>query len=152
MSAAGHDPSHHELREATLSGVRSVAGARIGIEVVVFAASIALARLIAPEQFGEAVIALIVVALASTLMPLTLGARLVQRKRVDSTQVAATTWLALVGGAGMALLAYFAGPWIASPLFGRATADLMGIAALAFVPAAFSVTPRALLQRRLDFR
>lgn len=149
MDGAGFD--RHELREATLTGVRAVAGARIGIEILVFGASIVLARLISPADFGHAVIALIVIAVAATTAPVTLGSRLVQRHALDAEHAQAASWLALVAGLTLTLVTFALGPIFAAAIFGTETAGLVRLASPAFLLVAFTVTPQALMQRRLDF-
>src|SRR3954471_14341602 len=69
----------HDVRESMLVGVRWVAGARAVIEIIGLASSVVLARLIAPPEFGQAVVALIVATLASIMVSNAFASLLVQQ-------------------------------------------------------------------------
>ena len=86
------------LREATFRGVRWVAGARIAAEVLAFAGAVALARLIAPAEFGRAAVALALVPLAVILTFEGCASALVQRPEITRAHVQGAMLLSLVTG------------------------------------------------------
>ena len=61
------EPMDSELRDAAVSGVRWLAIARVISDGLQFVAAVALARLIAPAEFGNAAVALIFVPLSVIL-------------------------------------------------------------------------------------
>jgi O-antigen/teichoic acid export membrane protein len=139
------------LREATLAGVRSMTVARIASELVLLASTIALARMIAPSEFGLAAVALIVSALAAVLTGEAFGTPLVQRKEVRPEHERAALAMSLAFGAALTGLTLLVGPFC-DALFGAGSAQLIQLMAPAFLIAAIGVVPHATLQRRLDFR
>src|SRR3954452_13434185 len=70
----------NDIRSATLGGVRSIASGRLLAEVSTFASSVILARLIAPADFGAAVLAIFLYTLAAGVRDQALTWPLVQRK------------------------------------------------------------------------
>lgn len=139
------------LGRTALLGARWVALSRLGSEILGFASSIVLARLILPAEFGHAIIALFVGALALGVSQQNVGAALVQMSSPRQRHYEAAMAISLVLGASLALLT-----WLATvALRGQvddATLDLVRLMGLAFVVVAPSAVPQALLQRRLDFR
>src|SRR2546427_12183682 len=73
-------PDRQDLGRATLVGVRWISVTRVVAETTALGSAVALRRLIAPDDFGHAAIALIVVALAAIIGPAGLTAALIQRK------------------------------------------------------------------------
>jgi lipopolysaccharide exporter len=139
------------LREATLAGVRSMTVAKVASELVLLASTIALARMIAPSEFGLAAIALIVSALAAVLTGEAFGTPLVQRKEVRPEHERASMAMSLAFGAALTGLTLLVAPFC-DTLFGDGSARLIQLMAPAFLIAAIGVVPHATLQRRLDFR
>lgn len=140
------------LKEATLSGVRWVMLTRVGSEVLALGATVALARLLAPAQFGEAAVALIFIPLATILTFEGFASALVQRESIDNDQVRAAVAMSLLGGFVLSALAAILAPLLWRPLFGSATAELMLVMSPVFLVAALGGVSRALLWRRLRFR
>ena len=72
------DESAPDLRAATLSGVKWTSAARLLAELAMFAASIVLARLISPAEFGFTVVAVFVAAIGQSVAIQGIGSYLVQ--------------------------------------------------------------------------
>lgn len=145
---AGHNPA---LVDAAVSGVRWIAAARVLSDVVQLGAAVALARMIAPAEFGHAAIALILVPLATILTFEAFGSALVQRRSIGRAHLEAATLASLVAGAVLTVVVGLAAPLVA-PVFGAETADLMRLASPLFAIAGASAVSRALLLRGLRFR
>ena len=144
---------HRDLGEATLTGVRWIAGARLVAEVTAFASVILLARLIPPAEFGRAAVALVFVGVAAILGPRGLTAVIVQRPSLSRQETESATFLCLaLGVAGSAATLLFATSGVAQSVFGDRTADLLALASPAFLLAGLGGVPQALVQRELGFR
>jgi O-antigen/teichoic acid export membrane protein len=78
-----HEAMDRELKDAAVSGVRWMAGAKVMSDGLQFLAAIALARLIAPAEFGNAAVALILMPLSVIATYEGFGSALVQRKVVE---------------------------------------------------------------------
>lgn len=117
---------------------------------IVFA--LVLARLLTPEEYGVAGIALVVAAFVLVFSDLAFGAALVQRKTLTERDRSTVFWLGLGSGALLTLV----GVGLADPMarfFGEP--ELRGLVAatsLSFVVTALGATQRALLTREMDFR
>lgn len=140
------------LRDAAVSGVRWTLAARVVGEAVQLAASVALARLVGPAEFGHAAIALILVPLSTILTFEGFGSALVQRRQIERSHVEAATLASILSGLALSVVAYAAAPLVVAPLFGARTAHLVQLAAPLFLIAAVSAVPRSLLWRKLEFR
>ena len=85
MPDGGESPEDVKLR--MLAGVRWVAGARVVSELLLLASTIVVARLIAPAEFGRAVIALMIATLASVLATHAFASLLIQQETIDEDEV-----------------------------------------------------------------
>jgi PST family polysaccharide transporter len=150
MGETPQQPATPDLRAATLEGVRWIGAARAIAEAVAFGSSIVLARLIPPAEFGHAVVALFVVAIAA-VPGQGLATAVVQRRSLTEAHAQAAAFLTLA--IGIVLVIVFATiPPLLVPVFGHRTAYLLPYAGLAFFFVGFEAVPGALVSRDLDFR
>jgi lipopolysaccharide exporter len=140
------------LKDATLSGVRWVMLTRIASETLALGATVALARLLSPAQFGRAAVALIFIPLATILTFEGFASALVQRDSIDDSHVRSAVSMSLVGGIVLSGLAVGLAPLLWRPLFGAETESLMLLMSPVFLMASLGGVSRALLWRRLEFR
>ncbi|MGH2910961.1 MAG: oligosaccharide flippase family protein [Solirubrobacteraceae bacterium] len=140
------------LKETTIRGLRWLAITRVVGETLAFVAAIALARLVDPEQFGHAAVALIFLPLAGILTFEGFASALVQRETVDEDDRRAAVFMSIVGGALLSLLVFLLAWPLWSPLFGSQTASLIKLISPILFIAALGGVSRASLWRELDFR
>jgi O-antigen/teichoic acid export membrane protein len=153
MTEADHaEPGYERLRDASVAGVRWSLVARGVGESAQLVASVVLARLIGPAEFGHAAIALILAPLAAILTFEGFGSALVQRRHIERAHIETATLASVVSGLALTAVVLVAAPLIAAPLFGSRTSDLMQLGAPLFVIAGVGAVSRAQLWRRLDFR
>ena len=146
------DESAPDLRAATLSGVKWTSAARLLAESATFIASIVLARLISPAEFGFTVVAVFATAIGQSVAIQGVGSYLVQTATPSREHERAAVLLCLVVGVlGTAVTAGFALA-VAPSLFGEREAELMLIASPVALLSSLTAVPLANLQRRLDFR
>jgi len=141
-----------ELRRAAFVGARWFAGARAVAELVAFGSSLVQARLIPPPEFGRAVVALAFFAVGTTLFAEGVAAPLVQRRDAAKRDFEVGAVLAVASGLALAALFALVIPLGVAPLFGERTAELVRLLAPVFLFNGVAAVPRAMLQRRLDFR
>ena len=116
-----------------------------------FIASIVLARLIAPAEFGFTVVAVFAAAIGQSVAIQGIGSFLVQIATPSREQDRAAVLLCLIVGVlGSALTAAFA-LVVAPSLFGEREADLMLMVSPVALFSSLTAVPMANLQRRLDF-
>jgi lipopolysaccharide exporter len=140
------------LKTATLSGARWVGVSRIVAEMLGLATTVALARLVSPAEYGKAVIVLILPMLASILTFEGFGAFLVQTRTCTRQHVGSAVLLSVACGLLLTVLILVLSPLVAEPVFGPGTSRLAQMCAPIFLIASFGSVPRALLQRRLDWK
>jgi O-antigen/teichoic acid export membrane protein len=139
------------VREATLAGVKWSGLARLIIETLSFLSSVALARLVAPIDFGHAAAAIGIIAVGLGLSTEGFGTPLVQRKEVTRAHIEACFLMSMATGALLSSFFFLLAP-LGTPLFGHETASLIQLASPAFFLVSLGVVPQALQQRRLNFR
>ncbi len=140
------------LTARTLRGFVWAFTGSAGQAVLQIAATIVLARLLTPEQFGSVAAALLIVGLAQLLTQLGVSAALVQRQTLTDEDVAAafgfSVLVSLVFAVALATSASVLNPLVGLP----ADARLLPLLAPALVLAGIAAVPSGLLQRRLQFR
>lgn len=144
--------SHDDLKQAAVSGVRWTTAARVATEIVTLASAIVLARLVAPSEFGEAVVPLIFVPLAVIFTFEGVGSALVQRKEIDHTHVEAAMLASILTGAVLSAATFLLADPVGGRLFGKASAELLQVISPVFLLAGLGSVSRGLLWRQLDFR
>jgi O-antigen/teichoic acid export membrane protein len=113
---------------------------------------VALARLLAPADFGLAAMGSIVVALPSLLLDFGLGFAVIQRQPLTERHVRASLTLGLLLGALLAALLLLVAPLAGTLMAAPRLPAILRAESLLFLFAGFGVTARALLQRKLAFR
>lgn len=146
----GDRPS--SLKGAAVTGVRWVAISQVVTQVGSLAASVVMARLLTPAEFGQAAIAIILLPLSILLSFAGFGTALVQSKEVNALVVRSAASLSILVGATETVLLFLIAPLLAKPLFGSETSDLIQLISPVFFLGGLAVVPRALLQRQLKFQ
>lgn len=146
------DETAPDLRAATLSGVKWTSAARLLAELATFVASVALARLITPAEFGATVVALFFAAVGPALAVQGVGSFLVAARAPSTHHYRAAVFLCVAAGlAGSVLTAAFA-LLVAPTMFSQRDADLLLLASPVTFLSSLAAVPLAELQRQLDFR
>ncbi len=117
-----------------------------------FVATVVLARLLLPADFGLMGMANVFIGLVALVSELGLGAALIQKPALDEGDLCTVFWVNLAAG-----VAFFFGTVMLAPLvsvfFHEARLQpLLSAWGLGFILGAPSVVPRALLQRAFKFR
>ena len=148
----GGQLGREDLKSETLSGARWVGVSRIVAELLAFATTVVLARLVSPAEYGIAVVVLILPMLAAILTFEGFGAFLVVARPCTREQVGSAVLLSITSGLVLMVIVFFLSPLVAEPVFGPGTSHLAQLCAPIFLIASFGAVPRALLQRRLDWK
>ena len=140
------------VKDAALSGIRWFAITRAISETFAIVATIALARLLAPAEFGRAAVALIFVPLAGILTFEGFASALVQRESIEDSHRRSAALRSVLGGLLLSLILLGLCPLLWQPIFGGATTRLIALISPVFLLAALAAVPRAILWRDLRFR
>lgn len=152
MTPAPPSADGHSLRGRVLRGL----GWKVATQVVLQGSraivSVALARLLLPEEFGLAMMAVVVSTLALIFSDMALGAALIQRKELTQGDRSTVFWLSvIVGSVFTAACALLAGPLAA--LYDEPRVEsLFVLISPVFVLTALGSTHTTLLTREMDFK
>lgn len=128
------------------------AASRVTVIGVQFIATIWLARLLTPEDFGVFAFGLTIVTFVQFLQVMGLGQALVQRKTIEREHCDTVFWSVLVASGLLFALIWFCADWIATTFNRPDVGPFVRVLAVSLLIAAFANVPLALLRRKLDFR
>lgn len=140
------------LQSEVARGVKWVAGAKLGSQLITWGITIFVMRLLAPTDYGLLAMATVLLGLLLMFAEVGLGPALVQRKEVseqDFRQALGVIWLvnlllfALANAAAPAVAAFYREPRLQ---------PLVHVLSLQFLLLPLLVLPDVLLQRRLAYR
>jgi O-antigen/teichoic acid export membrane protein len=140
------------MRAQVLRGVVWKATSQVVFQVSRIVVAVLLARLLAPHDYGLAMMVLVFASFALVFSDLALGAALVQRPHVSELDRSTVFWTSLAAGAGFTLLGVgLSGP-IAAFYGEPAVQPLLAALSFTFVITSLGTTQSALLMRDMDFR
>lgn len=140
------------LGEKILSAIRWSAGARLASQVLTWAMTIFVIRLLTPADYGLLAMATAFVALAGLVSEVGLGQSIVQQDDLDHKTIQGIFGLTLLIHALVFGVVFLSAPIIAEYYReSRVTAVLRALS-FQFLISAFTVVPNAVLQRELEFR
>ena len=117
-----------------------------------FGVSIALARLLSPEEFGTVALLYFFLGIGGAFVDSGLSSALIQKREVTSTDESTVFWFNLSVGSLVALALWAAAPAIAAFYHLPVLAPLTRVMALNIVLGALGSIHGTLLSKRLDFR
>ena len=126
-------------------------GSQVGLQLTRALAAIAIARLLTPEEYGLAALALVFASLVMVFSDLALGAALIQRKELSAVDRDTAFWVTVGSGVFFAIVGFaLAGPLAA--LYGDADAKpLLQVLSIGFVVFAVGAPQQSLMLRDMDF-
>jgi O-antigen/teichoic acid export membrane protein len=145
-------PAAHDLRGRVLRGLVWVGASQVGMQLTRGLVAIAIARMLTPDEYGLAALALVFASLVMVFSDLALGAALIQRKTLSEVDRDTAFWVTAASGVVFTIIGVaFSGP-IAS-LYGEPDAQPL-LAALSgtFLIAALGAPQQSLMLRDMDFR
>jgi PST family polysaccharide transporter len=142
-----------DLGRRAFSGFMWAGAADAGGKLLVFVATIVLARLLVPSEFGLVAFALAVIYALEYIGDLGLGAALIYRSDAEDPRVSSTAfWIGIIGS-----VVLFAASWLVAPLLadvgpGEEVVSLFRVLALQFPFSALGKAHEYRLRRSLRFR
>lgn len=119
--------------------------------LIQFAASLFVARLLTPAEFGTFSVAMVIVGMAQVLRDFGVGDYVAQERDLTVDRIRSAAALAMITGFGFALLLLLAA-WPASLFFREpGVAKVMMVLAMSFVLIPFGTVTMAWVRRNLDF-
>lgn len=152
-SERGVEPS--SVRDRATAGLLALLTRQVATVFITLPAGIALARILAPSDFGLYAIVSFVVNLLNQSLSLGFGSWIIQKPAEPSRTELNTLYTFQVGVYGLAFVALWsAAPWLMS-VYGRqdaAAVALLRALAVNVLFVAFRAVPSALLERALDYK
>ena len=140
------------LRAKVLSGLRWTATARLASQLVSWAITLVVIRILSPSDYGLVAMAMVVIALGMIFAQLGIGAALVQLPDVDDDLLRKAFGAVLVVNLSVAACLFLVAP-IAGAFYDEPRMiPMLRALALQFVFSALAVIPDVQVQRRMDFR
>src|ERR1700691_6301825 len=142
----------NNLRQRPLAGLGWTLATRLLGQILQLAATVVLARLLSPREYGLLGMVLVFTGFASYVADMGLGASIIQRSAVSERHLNSVFWLN--AATGLVLTAIFA---LAAPLVARFYGEpqlrwLTAAIALNFFLGSLNVVQSALLDKALNFR
>lgn len=125
---------------------------RLSGQVLSWGMTIVVMRLLTPSDYGLLAMCTTLLLALSTLADFGIGAAIVQTPEIDDDKLRKMFGMALLANAVVALLVFASGPVVAQFYAEPALTAVLRVLSLQFIMNAFLAAPRAILQRKLDFR
>ncbi len=127
-------------------------GSQIVAQLVMWAATILVVRLLDPRDYGLFAMTQVVLVAFNFLSGYSFATSLIQAESVSQHRIAQVFGMLLLLNGGLALVQFLVAPFAASYYGQPLVADMLRVQSLLFLTTPFIALPSALLARRLDFR
>jgi O-antigen/teichoic acid export membrane protein len=140
-----------EMRRTVLRGLGWTGATEVIMQVVRMVAAVALARLLAPDDYGLAALGLVFASFGLVFSDMALGAAIVQRKELSEDDRSTAFWLSVAGGVLFTVVGVLiAGP-VAQVLRMPSAAPMCAALSASFAIVAVATIHEALLVREMEF-
>lgn len=136
----------------TLKALFWKGGERAASKILRLFVQIALARFLAPEDFGVIAIVLVFITLADVFVLGGLNSALIQKDDADAIDYSTVFWLSIALAALFFMVIWFVSPIIANVYSNEQLVNLLRFVAIQFFPLAFNSVQVAKVSRELNFR
>ncbi len=144
--------SYMDLREKVLSGLCWSAGVRFMGQLITWAITIIVMRLLTPEDYGLMAMAGVFISFLALLNELGLGAAMIQKQKVDETSLRQTFGLLLISNSCLFLLLLLIAPLIGYFFHEERVVAIIRLLSAQFIMMPFGIIPQSLLAREMNFK
>lgn len=145
-------PQPRSLAAQVRTAVIWRSGSQVLTQIVSWASTLIVIRLLAPQDYGLFAMAQVMLVLLSTMNGWGLASALIREEVVTEERLRQTLGMLILLNFGLALVQFLAAPlvalWFDQPL----VTDLLRVQSLIYLAVPFSALPHAILSRRMDFR
>lgn len=151
------EPTSAKGRTASLAAqVRTAviwrSGSQIGTQIVSWASTLIVIRLLAPQDYGLFAMAQVMLVLLNTMNGYGLASALIREEEVSEERLRQTLGMLMLVNGGLALVQFLAAPLVAMWFDQPMVAQLLRVQSLLYLTIPFCALPHAILSRRMDFR
>lgn len=140
------------LKEKGLQGIFWTFGHQFGGQIIYFIASIILARILMPEEFGLIGMLAIFIALGSSLVDSGMSSSLIRTQDADERDFSSVFFINVIASVIIYLILYVASPFIANFFNQPILADIVKVYCLSFIIRAVSSIQYVRLTILMDFK
>lgn len=140
------------LKASVLSGLKWSAGGKFGTQLINWAFTILVIRLLQPDDYGLLALAAIFTSLCLLLNEMGLGAAIIQAKQLTNNLLRQAFGIILLLNGVLFISLFIAAPFIAELFSEPRLTDIIRFLALQFPIMAFYVIPNSCLTRDMDFK
>ena len=141
-----------QIGEKVVRGFRWLAIGRFAGQLVTWAVTIFIIRILSPEDYGLMAMATIVIGFLALFDELGMGAALIQQEKIDARLVSQVFGLVIVINVGAFLLLLASAPLVARFFDEPRLIEITWVLSLQFPLMALQVIPDAMIRRRMVFR
>lgn len=127
-------------------------GSQIVSQIVTWAATLLVIRILTPADYGLFAMTSVVLTASYLLNGYGFASSLIQSESIDEKRISQAFGMLLLMNGGLALLQILIAPLVASYYDQPMVADMLRVQALIYLSTPFTALPDVLLSRRLDFR
>lgn len=140
------------MRTEVVGGLKWMAGARLCGQVITWAITLVVMRLLAPGDYGLLAMATVFVAFLLLMAEAGLGPALVQKEDLDRTELGQALGLVIAINVGLVALLNLLAPAIADFFREPRLVPILRVLSLQFVIMSANVIPESILTRELRFK
>jgi O-antigen/teichoic acid export membrane protein len=143
--------SSSDMRGRVARGLGWVGASQVVMQVIRTSGAIVVARLLTPDEYGLAMLALVFVSLVLVFSDLALGAALVQRKSISEKDRSTAFWITVGAGSLFTLVGLALSGPVAAVYDQPAAQPLLAALSASFLLTALGATQQSLLLRDMQF-
>jgi O-antigen/teichoic acid export membrane protein len=140
------------IERQTAVALKWMGFAKLSSQLVSWAITLIVLRLLVPEDYGLMALVSVVISLLMMLSEMGLGSAVVQAEKLDSEQLARVNGLIVVLNVAACLILVAAAPLVAHVFHQPRLVELVRVASLQFLLSALSTMPESLAYRQMRFR
>ena len=144
--------SGRSLADKVVSGVFWLGATKVFGQVINWAITLAVVRLLAPQDYGLMGLALIVTRFVMLFNELGLGVAIVQRRELSARQLSDIAWVIVLVNVALSGVLMLVAPLVAAYFDEPALIGMIRVMAAVFVLNGIGTPSGFLLQRQMDFR
>lgn len=127
-------------------------GSQVLTQIVSWASTLIVIRLLAPEDYGLFAMGQVMLTLLSTMNGWGLASALIREDEVSEERLRQTLGMLILLNFGLTVIQFLAAPLVALWFEQPMVADLLRVQSLLYLAVPFCALPHAILSRRMDFR
>lgn len=144
--------STDSLKQKTISGLFWQFAQKAVGQIVSFAISVVLARLLMPEEFGVVALAGMFTVLIGIFIDCGFGNALIQKKEADDIDFSTIFWAQTVFASLVYALLFLSAPWLADIFHTPKLCDVVRVLGLGMILGTFGGIQNVVVTRKMDFK